>query len=144
MIRRRSTLLSARRLIEHVLIPETDNFMRSLTHRIAPGGLLFLTTPFSENLVESDVYCPCCDHLFHRWQHQRSWNPSEIEGLMMQWDLKTEWIGLVGFDDASFVHKLYRWIRRGKQWLLGHIDRTIPVIGSGDHIVYIGRKPISP
>jgi hypothetical protein len=28
--------------------------------------------PFNENLKASDVICPCCGTLFHRWGHQAS------------------------------------------------------------------------
>jgi glycosyltransferase involved in cell wall biosynthesis/2-polyprenyl-3-methyl-5-hydroxy-6-metoxy-1,4-benzoquinol methylase len=130
-------------VIEHILVPDTDNFMRSLTRKIAPGGLLFLTTPFAENLSASDVYCPCCDHLFHRWQHQRSWRIKDVEGLMTQWGLKTEWKGLVGFDDSVCVRDFHLRRQCGEQWPRCYEGKT-PLIGRGDHIVYIGRKPIEP
>ena len=45
-------------VIEHISRPGTESFMHSMTRRIAPGGLLFLTTPFAEILAENQVYCP--------------------------------------------------------------------------------------
>jgi glycosyltransferase involved in cell wall biosynthesis/SAM-dependent methyltransferase len=127
-------------VIEHILTPDIDNFMRSMTRRVAPGGLLLLTTPFAENLAENEVYCPCCDHVFHRWQHQRSWQIADIESLMKRWGLATEWLGRAGFDDLHCVRDFH--LRRScgepRPWL---DDGKIPLIGRGDHIVYIGRKP---
>ena len=114
--------------------------MHSMTRRIAPGGLLFLTTPFAEILAENEVYCPSCDHFFHRWQHQRSWELADIEGLMKRWGLATEWLGRVGFDDPHCVRDFHLRRRCGEPWpwLIG---KEVPLIGRGDHIVYIGRKP---
>ncbi|MBV8755458.1 MAG: glycosyltransferase [Hyphomicrobiales bacterium] len=128
-------------VIEHILPSDIDNFMRSMTRRVAPGGLLFLTTPFAENLVENDVYCPCCDHVFHRWQHQRSWQLGEVEGLMRRWGLTTEWLGRVGFDDPHYVRDFNLRRRCGEPWPWLDNSAKVPIIGRGDHIVYIGRKP---
>jgi glycosyltransferase involved in cell wall biosynthesis len=127
-------------VIEHISAPNTDTFMRSMTRRIAPDGLLFLTTPFAENLAASDVYCPRCDHLFHRWQHQRSWQIADIESLMKRWGLETEWLGRVEFDDPNCVRDFHLRRRCGEPWPWLD-DGKVPLIGRGDHIVYIGRKP---
>ena len=127
-------------MIEHVPPAETRKFMRLLTSRIVPGGLLFLTTPFAENLIENEVYCPCCDHVFHRWQHQRSWQIADLEDLMKQWGLATEWLGRVGFDDPSYVRDFQLRHRLGEPWPWVDVDKKTPIIGRGDHIVYIGRR----
>lgn len=128
-------------VIEHILPADIANFMRSIVRKLAPGGLLFLTTPFAENLAESDVYCPCCDHVFHRWQHQRSWQPAEIEDLMHGWGLTTEWLGRVGFDDPHRVRDFNLRRRCGEPWPWLDNSGKVPIIGRGDHIVYVGRKP---
>ena len=128
-------------VIEHIQATDIDKFMRSITRRIAPGGLFFLTTPFAENLSESEVYCPCCDQVFHRWQHQRSWQIADIGDLMRKWGLVTEWLGRVGFDDTLCVRDFHLRRQLGEHWPWLDDDEKTPVIGRGDHIVYIGRKP---
>jgi len=128
-------------VIEHIPVVKTESFMHSITQRVAPGGLLFLTTPFQENLAVNEVYCPCCDHLFHRWQHQRAWHLAGLEELMKQWGLTTEWLGRVGFDDPLFVRDFHLRRQLGERWPWLDDDNKTPLIGRGDHIVYIGRKP---
>jgi len=127
-------------VIEHIPEPETANFMRSIMSKVAPGGLLFLTTPFAENLAESEVYCPCCDQLFHRWQHQRSWQIPDIESLMTEWGLVTEWIGRVGFADPYSVRDFHLRRRLGEPWPWLD-EHKLPLIGRADHIVFVGRRP---
>jgi glycosyltransferase involved in cell wall biosynthesis/2-polyprenyl-3-methyl-5-hydroxy-6-metoxy-1,4-benzoquinol methylase len=126
-------------VIEHIRKPDSSEFMRAMMRRIAPGGLLFLTTPFAENLADNEAYCPNCDHLFHRWQHQRSWQIADIESLMRQWGLATEWLGRVEFDDPHCIRDFTLRRRCGEPW--PWLDGQVPVIGRGDHIVFIGRKP---
>jgi glycosyltransferase involved in cell wall biosynthesis/SAM-dependent methyltransferase len=126
-------------VIEHVLEQETRHFLAALLQRIAPGGLLILTTPFAEDLAQSEVYCPNCDRHFHRWQHQRSWQLGDVENLMKQQGLETEWLGRVGFDDPHYVRDFHLRRRCGELW--PWTDGVVPVIGRGDHIVYIGHKP---
>ena len=51
-----------------------DDVRRVLT----PGGVVVVTTPNDEDLTIETVYCPCCNHTFHRWQHVRSWSAQTL------------------------------------------------------------------
>jgi 2-polyprenyl-3-methyl-5-hydroxy-6-metoxy-1,4-benzoquinol methylase len=65
-------------VIEHL----TDEFLVPLVENVKklgkPGTKIIFTTPNKENLDDSIVYCPVCDHTFHRWQHVRSWNVESL------------------------------------------------------------------
>ena len=47
-----------------------ENFRKLLSK----NGVVIITTPFNEVLEKSFIECPCCGKIFHRWQHERSWN----------------------------------------------------------------------
>jgi len=77
-------------VIEHL----TDEFLLPLVENVKKlgksGTKIIFTTPNSENLDDSVVYCPVCDHTFHRWQHVRSWNVGSLTTFMEKHGLKTE------------------------------------------------------
>lgn len=66
-------------VIEHLddefLFPLLENVKKL----VVPGGKIVFTTPNAERLEDSEVYCPVCDHTFHRWQHVRSWTTDSIK-----------------------------------------------------------------
>ena len=64
--------------IEHLDDATLDVVFCQVKDLLSPGGLLIVTTPNNENLDESLVFCPACEHTFHRWQHMRSWNAKSI------------------------------------------------------------------
>jgi len=128
-------------VIEHVLDEDMLGFMRGLRRRVKPGGRLLLSTPFQEDLGVDRVYCPVCDHSFHRWQHQRSWTVAQICALMQQHGFATEWVGLVGFADITAIRDFNQRRRMNEEWVWGHTladGQVVPIVGSGNHIVYIG------
>jgi len=77
-------------VIEHL----TDDFLESLVENVKKlgrsGSKIIFTTPNNENLNDSVVYCPVCDHTFHRWQHVRSWNAESLTTFIEQHGLKVE------------------------------------------------------
>jgi 2-polyprenyl-3-methyl-5-hydroxy-6-metoxy-1,4-benzoquinol methylase len=61
-------------VIEHLDDLALRALHSNLRRLLSPGGVAIFTTPNEEKLEDSEVYCPVCDHTFHRWQHVRSWN----------------------------------------------------------------------
>ena len=61
-------------VIEHLDDPGLDQFFGNIKQLVKPGGRAIITTPNEEVLDEAAVYCPQCDHSFHRYQHLRSWS----------------------------------------------------------------------
>ena len=65
-------------LIEHVNDNVLTQVMKDLHQILSPSGVIIVTTPNDEDLDVETVYCPCCNHTFHRWQHVRSWNANSL------------------------------------------------------------------
>lgn len=127
-------------VIEHVLEQDFDSFMRSLIGSVSSGGRLMVTTPLDEDLAQGDCYCPTCNQLFHRWQHQRSWKMLELEALMRRWGLSTVWLGQMSFGDPGVMREYHRWRALGEEANWGRVD-GYPSLGAGGNLVYIGEKP---
>lgn len=65
-------------LIEHVDDEVLHIIFKDAIGLLSPGGVMIVTTPNNEDLSIDAVYCPCCDHTFHRWQHVRSWSAEAL------------------------------------------------------------------
>lgn len=61
-------------VIEHLYDEHLENTFHNVKALLANGGRVVFTTPYDEDLSKSMIYCPQCDHVFHRWQHVRNWN----------------------------------------------------------------------
>lgn len=69
-------------VIEHLDDNELGEVLKTLKQFLKPGGYLFITTPFEENLEKEKTLCPECGCIFHRWQHRRSWTKASLVALM--------------------------------------------------------------
>lgn len=65
-------------VIEHLSDGDLRDFFASFTKLLAPDGIAIITTPNEEDLRAAETYCPCCEHVFHRWQHLRSWSAQSL------------------------------------------------------------------
>jgi 2-polyprenyl-3-methyl-5-hydroxy-6-metoxy-1,4-benzoquinol methylase len=65
-------------VIEHLDDHHLAKTLSSFGTLLAPGGVVILTTPNDENLSGSEAFCPVCEHVFHRWQHVRSWSAQSL------------------------------------------------------------------
>ncbi|WP_051293039.1 class I SAM-dependent methyltransferase [Citrifermentans bremense] len=75
-------LVTCMETLEHLLddmLPATLNEIHRL---LKPHGIAFFTTPANEELSASHVYCPFCDHEFHKIQHVRSFTQKDISDLL--------------------------------------------------------------
>lgn len=69
-------------VVEHLSIPALGTVLADMKKLLSPGGSLIVTTPNREELAASQVYCPTCDHVFHRWQHVRSWSREDLSAIL--------------------------------------------------------------
>ena len=65
--------------VEHVDDTTLRNMLSEFHRVLSDDGIVFVTTPNSENLEHSKCYCPDCDHVFHRVQHVRNWTPHTLQ-----------------------------------------------------------------
>jgi len=64
--------------IEHLLDHHITPTMEKMHNLLKPGGVIICTTPHDEKLSEQEVYCPSTRKTFHRYQHVRSFNKSNL------------------------------------------------------------------
>lgn len=69
-------------VLEH-LDPEVCEKSLSEVRRVLKiGGRLIGTVPARERLADSEVVCPNCEHHFHRWGHQASFDVHSLTALL--------------------------------------------------------------
>ena len=91
--------------LEH-LRPETlEETLQELRRLTRPGGAVFITVPFNEDLQKQFIYCPFCDAEFHRWQHQKSFTTEDMRHLLLSHDFD------VRFCRQSDLHELAGYLR---------------------------------
>lgn len=69
-------------LVEHVDDGVLEQILSDVHRALVPGGVLVITCPNDEKLLNETVYCPCCNHTFHRWQHVRSWSGQSLSTFL--------------------------------------------------------------
>lgn len=85
--------------IEHLLPEHLTLVLAELLRVLKPDGQLICTTPNTENLQTQMVYCPHCQHEFHRWQHVRSWTPQSLQHCLQESGFRVEFCAGVNFHD---------------------------------------------
>jgi 2-polyprenyl-3-methyl-5-hydroxy-6-metoxy-1,4-benzoquinol methylase len=120
-------------LIEHVDATVLTKVLADLRKILAPDGMVIVTTPNDENLDIETVYCPCCNHTFHRWQHVRSWNGRTLAACLAAHGFEavsthetdfslSQKNGLVRY----YLHRMLRAVRRRKQPHLMVVAKMVP------------------
>jgi 2-polyprenyl-3-methyl-5-hydroxy-6-metoxy-1,4-benzoquinol methylase len=114
--------------IEHVLEGDLDIFFQTINRLLKPNGVVIATTPNEEDLQANAVYCPCCKHSFHRWQHIRSFDSIRIQSFMSKG-------GFIATKVFATDFAAVKWWPRFKA-------AARPILGKKNpHLVYIGYKP---
>lgn len=65
-------------VVEHLDDAGLAAFLDAVRALLEDDGLAVITTPNEEDLRAAETYCPTCDHVFHRWQHLRSWSAASL------------------------------------------------------------------
>lgn len=68
-------------VLEHLGESDIEKYLSAL-REIAKDAQVIVTVPNEERLGESTVYCPNCDHTFHKWQHLRSWSRASLVAVL--------------------------------------------------------------
>lgn len=118
--------------IEHLTDEYLNPTLKEINRILKPGGVVVVTTPNNENLSLQHVSCPDCGCIYHRVQHVRSFNKSNLNEIMDKFNFKRTFCDAVDFEDFK-KSPLIRFTKR--------IGRSI--IGSKyqfPHLVYIGTR----
>jgi 2-polyprenyl-3-methyl-5-hydroxy-6-metoxy-1,4-benzoquinol methylase len=84
-------------LIEHIDDSTLTIILSNVYDLLKSNGLAIFSTPNDENLTSDTVYCPSCNHTFHKWQHVRSWNSISLNSLFINNKLFTVSIHQMNF-----------------------------------------------
>ncbi len=76
--------------IEHLQDNALHETMQELFRILKPGGKIFITTPFKENLNNNLAFCPFCKSEFHAMQHMQSFDIAGLTALAAKHGFKTE------------------------------------------------------
>ncbi len=70
--------------IEHLQDAKLHETFNELYRLLKPGGKLFITTPFNEDLSKHMHFCPFCTTEFHHIQHMQSFTVESLQALAVQ------------------------------------------------------------
>lgn len=75
-------------VLEHLTVDSLTQAMAEIKRVLKPHGYLIGTVPFNEILSANTVICPDCNHRFHRWGHEQTFDQSSLENLLIEAGLK--------------------------------------------------------
>jgi SAM-dependent methyltransferase len=133
-------------VIEHILDEDFDNFVNILSSRVDDGGYLIITTPNNEDLDLNMAYCPVSDAFFHRWQHVRSFDASNIENLFQKKGFEKVVTHQVELSKGYFENYDEDWTPdiKIKPDYFEAFKSSRPInVGNQSNLVFICRKPYS-
>jgi 2-polyprenyl-3-methyl-5-hydroxy-6-metoxy-1,4-benzoquinol methylase len=102
-------------VIEHLNDEHLTLLLNNIKKLLSPNGKVILTTPNEENLESSTVFCPNCEHTFHRWQHLRKWSKISLSEALFNNGFKVESCYTTDFSinrTNDPLKKVYRNIKR--------------------------------
>lgn len=155
-------LITCLETLEHLDDEPLAFVLRQIFRLLKPGGVVFFTTPFAENLDKETVYCPFCRREFHRWQHVRSFTEAGLADLLRGHGLSlvfADHIDLDQFRDPPrpgpwhYAHLagIYHWLRYKMLTLLdrwrprpfphGRSFRFLAGRGNRRHLCVLAQKP---
>lgn len=120
-------------IIEHLSDEQINLGLLETKRVLKDEGLLIGTVPYNENLLISQVVCPCCGQVFHRWGHLQSFDLSKLSQILDR-VFRIESIKVVYFPIWS------------KNWkgnitsLSKKILSLLGIHGSEEHLFFIVKK----
>ncbi len=124
----------ASEVIEHIDDDALGSFFSDLRSVLAPGGLVAITTPNEEDLRSSEIYCPSCNHTYHRYQHIRSFSAESLAAVVSRHGLEIVSVFTTDFSKGPAGHMAIL-ARRIWREIRGKPSITAP------HIVCLARLP---
>jgi 2-polyprenyl-3-methyl-5-hydroxy-6-metoxy-1,4-benzoquinol methylase len=76
-------------MIEHLSEDTLHVTLKEFYRILAPAGVLVLTTPNEEDLLQGETLCAECGARFHRMQHVQSWSKDNLREKMEQGGFET-------------------------------------------------------
>jgi cyclopropane fatty-acyl-phospholipid synthase-like methyltransferase len=110
-------------VVEHLEDAVLARLLETIRRMLKPDGVAIITTPNREDLEKSQIYCPQCQSVFHRWQHVRSWDASSLSSAA--WAHGLDVVETVETDfRAHFRVNRGRWLKRKLREMRGRKLRS--------------------
>ncbi len=106
-------------VIEHLDDEYLSLTMRNLKSLLAPNGVIIISTPNQERLEDQHIFCPQCEHVFHRWQHLRSWSESGLNGFLEKSGFRISGSFVTNLSAPPPKRSLLRLLKQGVKRTLG-------------------------
>jgi 2-polyprenyl-3-methyl-5-hydroxy-6-metoxy-1,4-benzoquinol methylase len=97
-------------VIEHLSDQHLEQLLKNIRSLLKANGIAIFTTPNNEKLSNSIVYCPQCEHTFHRWQHVRSWSSETLSSFLTKNGFRVNEVFTLNFA-ASHRNRLFAVIK---------------------------------
>lgn len=125
-----ASLAFAVEVLEHLLPEQLPLALGELRRVLADDGHLCVTVPNREELERSELACPECGCVFHRWQHLRSFTPQGLAELLAAHGFQAVFLA-----ETDLRHWRFGLLRRTRaQWLARKAGVAPP------HLVALARK----
>jgi SAM-dependent methyltransferase len=121
-------------VIEHLSEEQFKLGLQEINRILVQGGCLIGTVPFQENLADSEVVCPDCGHIFHKWGHQQSFDIPTLAKIFPS-GMKVKKIKVIYFIDWASLN----W----KGVLVGFIKKALSILGvhgKNENLFFIVEK----
>jgi cyclopropane fatty-acyl-phospholipid synthase-like methyltransferase len=82
-------------VIEHLDDAELGEAVREVGKTLKSGGRWFITVPDSEVLSETEIFCPHCGSVFHRYGHKQVFDMARLDSLISGGGFKKAWAGRI-------------------------------------------------
>jgi len=66
-------------VLEHLSVEELEATLAEVYRVLKPNGRFLGTVPAEEDLKLSEVVCPSCGEVFHRWGHLQSFTKERLK-----------------------------------------------------------------
>jgi len=124
-------------VLEHLDDETRNKTLREIYRVLRSGGRFIGTVPAREKLEQAEVVCPNCNHHFHRWGHQVSFDVRSMYDFLGQVFI-VETVHERFFNDwisAQLTRRLTGIVKKFLSW------RGLGTYGQARNIYFVARKP---
>jgi len=101
-------LITIVEVVEHLNDDHLKCLIDDIHMLLNKNGIAIITTPNNEDLSKQYVFCPKCDHVFHRWQHVRKWSDPELAHFLINNGFRVVDIFSTNFSTYNFSDELVK------------------------------------
>ena len=121
-------------VLEHLSDDVLEKTLRECHRVLRSGGVFIGTVPAEENLMETQVICPDCGKVFHRWGHLQSFSQDRLNTILSS-KYGEQMVERKYFGNCIILN----WKGR-VGWFLKQIALLLGIKGNGETFFFSGKK----